>query len=170
MSRFVAACACAIALVAGSSAVAATNPCWNALSSAVRPYPGLARVLWAVVVTESDGWPWTITVRGQTRRFPTEAAAAAALAVLARAGETPDCGCWQVSLKHHANRFSGPAACLDPQANTRAALSFLLELRQAFGSWGKAIAAYHSRTKRLGDAYACRVARKLRNIQCEGTP
>lgn len=99
-------------------------------------------------------WPWTIDVGGVGRYFPTRAEAVAAVQALQAAGVASiDVGCMQVNLLAHPAAFRDVDGAFDPVANVRYAASFLRTLYRRDGSWGAAVAAYHSQTPSIGEPY-----------------
>lgn len=158
----------ALALI--SSGTAHASICMDAAVKAAKIVRAPARIVQALVLTESSGQPWTLNVAGRDFVYRSRSDAEAALAAFRAAGAAPDVGCWQVSLKYHADLLP-PGQEFDPWKNTVAGISYLLEMRRETGSWGRAVAAYHSRTPAYGDAYACRVLKKLQpKANCNTKP
>lgn len=87
------------------------------------------------------------------------AAAAVAFVVDARARQARsiDVGCMQISLLHHPHAFNSLEEAFDPAVNTAYAARFLSSLRDTTGSWGAAVAAYHSADPARGGPYRDRV-------------
>ncbi len=123
-----------------------------------------ARMLGAVALTESGRvdpasgrqrpWPWTINAEGEGQFFATKPlAVAAAKALQARGVRSIDVGCMQVNLMYHPDAFAHIEDAFDPRLNAAYAARFLNALYTAARDWPKAIAAYHSETPALGDAY-----------------
>jgi hypothetical protein len=99
-------------------------------------------------------WPWTINANGAGRAFESLPQALAATQALQQRGvASVDVGCFQINLLQHPNAFTSLEEAFDPAANAAYAARFLLSLRARTGSWENAIAAYHSATPRLGNAY-----------------
>jgi len=129
------------------------------------------RVMQAIAVVESgrrgaDGrlhpWPWSINVEGTDHVFESRAAAIAAVQAFQAAGSRSiDVGCLQVNLLHHPHAFASLEQAFDPMTNARYAAQFLRDLFAQTGSWSKAIAAYHSATPALGEAYRQKVVAAL---------
>lgn len=80
------------------------------------------------------------------------------------AGSSIDVGCMQINLKYHAKRFRDWRSLLMPQYNAEYGALYLTELYREFGSWTKAVAAYHSRTSWKGANYVCLVTRRYGQI------
>ena len=129
------------------------------------------RVMQAIALVESgrraaDGrlhpWPWSINVEGTDHIFESRASAIAAVQAFQAAGSRSiDVGCLQVNLLHHPHAFASLEQAFDPMTNARYAALFLRDLYGQTGSWSKAIAAYHSATPALGDAYRQKVMAML---------
>ncbi|MBC4019254.1 transglycosylase SLT domain-containing protein [Siccirubricoccus deserti] len=103
-------------------------------------------------------WPWTINAAGKGHVFGSLAAAKSHIAALQANGvRSIDVGCFQVNLMHHPAAFSSLDEALDPHGNAHYAARFLHSLYGRAGSWGDAIALYHSATPRFGEAYRERV-------------
>ena len=104
-------------------------------------------------------WPWTINVAGVGHMFDSAIDAIAAVQVAQAAGiQSIDVGCMQINLLHHPHAFATLQDAFNPITNVSYAASFLARLHEQTGSWGAAIAAYHSATPRLGLPYARTVA------------
>ena len=99
-------------------------------------------------------WPWAVNQDGASH-YAASAAAAVAFVVDARARRVRsiDVGCMQISLLHHPRAFDSLEEAFDPVANTSYAARFLSSLRDATGSWGAAVAAYHSADPTRGGPY-----------------
>jgi hypothetical protein len=109
-------------------------------------------------------WPWTINAEGVGQFFDTRAQAVAAARVLqARGVQSIDAGCLQVNLMYHPEAFGSLDDAFDPQANASYAARFLNTLFAAGRPWTQAIAAYHSETPALGDAYRVLVLARWRS-------
>lgn len=135
--------------------------CEKAISKAEAKYGLPPYLLQAIAVTESgrkDGpWPWAMNIMGKAHYAQTQAELEA---IVNRYGSSAsiDIGCAQVNLKYHGGRFDDWRSLVDPVNNADYAAFHLMELRRELGSWGKAVAAYHSRTNWRGAGYACKVS------------
>ncbi len=127
------------------------------------------RMLAAIGVVESgridpqsrrvEPWPWSINVAGVDHVFENAADAIAAVRSAQRAGvQSIDVGCMQINLLHHPSAFNSLEEAFDPAANVAYATAFLLQLKAQTGSWGPAVAAYHSSTPAIGAVYSRRIA------------
>jgi hypothetical protein len=133
-----------------------------------------ARLLTAIGLTESGRldpakrrlrpWPWTINAEGEGRFFETRQQAVSAVRTLqARGVRSIDVGCLQVNLMHHPHAFATLEDAFDPRSNATYAARFLISLYAEGNAWGHAIAAYHSDTPALGDAYRVLVMARWQN-------
>lgn len=103
-------------------------------------------------------WPWAINVDGEGTWFDDRSAAVAAAEThLSDGTGTFDVGCFQLNVRWHGAAFATVDAMFDPETNAEYAAGFLLQLYQESGDWKKAVAAYHSRTPDLAEAYVSRV-------------
>ena len=157
--------------------VAAADPaqlCETAATTA--EYSGRlpARLLGAISLTETGRvdpatgrirpWPWTINAEGVGQFFDTrEQAVAAVRALQAKGVQSIDVGCMQVNLMYHPRAFASLDDAFDPNANANYAARFLNALYTSSKDWPAAIAAYHSETPELGDAYRVLVMARWHN-------
>ncbi len=122
------------------------------------------RLLGAISLTETGradpetgqvrAWPWTINAEGEGQFFASrDQAIAAVRALQARGVQSIDVGCMQVNLMYHPDAFASLEAAFDPHSNANHAARFLNALYANGKNWARAIAAYHSETPALGDAY-----------------
>ncbi len=103
-------------------------------------------------------WPWTVNVDGAGRYFSTKQDAIDYVRLAQSSGaQDVDVGCFQVSLKYHADAFASLDEAFDPAANARYAAGYLVQLKGQTGSWNSAIADYHSAEPDLGLPYQRRV-------------
>ena len=148
------------AAVAADPAVVCETAVTSAEFSANLP----PRLLHAISLTESGridpktgavrAWPWTINAEGEGRFFETrDDAIAAVRALQARGVQSIDVGCNQVNLMFHPHAFASLEEAFDPRGNSAYAARFLNALYAESRDWQRAIAAYHSETPALGDAY-----------------
>jgi hypothetical protein len=109
-------------------------------------------------------WPWTIDVDGEGQFFETSQDAIAAVRqAQARGIKSIDVGCNQVNLMYHPEAFASLEDAFDPTSNARFAARFLNALYAESRDWSHAIAAYHSETPALGDAYRVLVLARWQN-------
>jgi hypothetical protein len=159
--------------MAKSAQQAATRPaapltppamCEAAIASAEAEKKLPARVLTAIALRESGRvdpetgrarpWPWTINFEGAGHFYASKEEAIAAVQQIQMTGaQSIDVGCMQVNLMHHPQAFASLDEAFDPKHNAAYAGSFLTALFGSFKDWGMAIAAYHSRTPGVGEAY-----------------
>jgi hypothetical protein len=133
-----------------------------------------ARLLGAIALTESGRadpatgrprpWPWTINAEGEGQFFATKQQAVAAVRSLqARGVRSIDVGCLQVNLMYHPGAFTTVEDAFDPRVNAVYAARFLNALYADGRDWARAIAAYHSETPALGNAYRVLVMARWQN-------
>ncbi len=109
-------------------------------------------------------WPWSIDVDGDGQFFETRDEAIAAVeAAQARSVKSIDVGCNPVNLMFHPDAFASLQEAFDPVSNARFAARFLNTLYAGSHDWSRAIAAYHSETPALGDAYRVLVLARWQN-------
>lgn len=138
-------------------------------------------LLHAIALTESGfwrqesrsqvPWPWTVTVNGDGQYFESPHHAADYIRGLLRDGVTNiDVGCMQINLRYHGLAFETIEEALSPVNNVAYAVSFLEDLRERNGAWGKAIRYYHSGNWRRGSLYRVKVQEKWTELrQTEAT-
>ena len=103
-------------------------------------------------------WPWSIQSGGVGRYLASVEDAVAVVQALQGSGvQSIDIGCFQINLFHHPDAFLDLVSGFDPLTNALAATRFLVSLREEFGAWEPAVAAYHSRVETLGTPYRDRV-------------
>ncbi|MCX4030188.1 transglycosylase SLT domain-containing protein [Endozoicomonas sp. SM1973] len=97
-------------------------------------------------VNVSRPWPWTLNVRGESRRFHTRQAAYQNL--LNELKNDPNCSCdvgiMQVNWRWHKYRFRSAWDALDPMKNLVAGATYLKEMHDTTGDWQQAVKKYHS--------------------------
>jgi hypothetical protein len=152
---------------AGLAQAGPAQACADAAAAAERASGAPAGLLAAIGRVESgrrdpDGtvsaWPWTVNARGAGRAFGTLAEAAGFVRALQADGvRLIDAGCLQVDLLFHGAAFSSVEQAFDPAANADYAARLLTSLRERTGSWGAAVAAYHSGVPAEGEPYRRRV-------------
>jgi hypothetical protein len=109
-------------------------------------------------------WPWTINADGEAQFFETRQQAVAAVKALQTRGvRSIDVGCLQVNLMYHPHAFATLEDAFDPRANAAYAGRFLNTLFANRKDWALTIAAYHSETPALGDAYRVMVMARWQN-------
>src|ERR1700733_3141842 len=176
-----------LALLANASLAHASSPksltltppinpsayCDTAIVNAERTIRLPARLLGAIGEVESGRpddkgiirpWPWTINAEGRGQFFATKQDAIAAVRALQASGvRSIDVGCMQVNLMYHPNAFASLDNAFDPRDNANYAARFLNALNAGSNDWTAAIAAYHSETRELGDAYRVLVMARWQN-------
>jgi hypothetical protein len=139
------------------------------------------RLLGAISLTETGRldpdkglirpWPWTINAEGEGQFFATKQDAIDAVRALqARGVRSIDVGCLQINLMYHPQAFRSLDSAFDPRDNARYAAQFLNALYADSHDWSHAIAAYHSETPALGEAYRVLVLARWQNPDARDTP
>ena len=164
----------AVLLLSGAKAWAQadeTLACDQAARDAEGEFGLPSGMLAAIGAVESGRWPWTANIDGsaETYRSKTEAIEALTRVRTPRPLDV-DVGCFQVSLRYHPAAFATMADALDPVANARYAARFLLRLRDQYGDWDHAVAAYHSATESLGEDYRGRVMAQWKGVPPDAAP
>jgi hypothetical protein len=132
------------------------------------------RLLGAISLTETGRvdpatghirpWPWTINAEGEGQFFETRQDAILAVKALQAGGvRSIDVGCLQVNLMFHPDAFASLDDAFDPRINANYAARFLNSLYADSKDWVSAVAAYHSETPALGDAYRVLVMARWHN-------
>jgi Transglycosylase SLT domain len=161
----------------GNSRMIAADPaalCETAVATAEAAGHLPPRLLHAISLVESGradartgtvhAWPWTINAEGEGRFFETQQQAIAAVAALqARGVQSIDVGCMQINLMYHPHAFATLQDAFDPRSNAAYAARFLNTLFAEAHDWSHAIAAYHSETPTLGEAYRTLVMARWQN-------
>lgn len=111
-------------------------------------------------------WPWTINANGKPYVFGSKQEAISMVRRLRQKGVTSiDVGCMQVNLKQHPGAFSTLEAAFDPETNIAYAAKFLKAKKMDKGSWGHAVAHYHSATPKFHVPYRARVFKTWNKVQ-----
>jgi hypothetical protein len=119
---------------------------------------------------EIIAWPWTVYSEGRGRYLPTKDAAIEEVQQLQAKGVTNiDVGCMQINLHFHPNAFDNLEDAFDPALNTQYAAELLSSLRTDSRSWNKAVAHYHSRTKKFNIPYKQKVLKFWRDARRKDT-
>jgi len=113
---------------------------------------------WNTRKKELIAWPWTVYSEGRGRYLPSKKAAIAEVRKLKAKGvQNIDVGCMQVNLYWHPNAFKSLEDAFNPAINTNYAGKLLKSLQQSSRSWNRAIAYYHSQTKKFNEPYRKKV-------------
>jgi hypothetical protein len=116
-------------------------------------------------------WAWTINAAGEGQFFESRQQAIVAVKALqARGVQSIDVGCLQVNLMYHPAAFATLEDAFDPRTNAAYAARFLNALYVEGRDWEHAIAAYHSETPALGDAYRVLVMARWQNGDLHPVP
>lgn len=116
-------------------------------------------------------WPWAINMGGQGH-WPESLESAVALAkgALDEGRQNMDIGCFQLNIRWHAESFASLEDMFDPARNADYAARFLSRLHDETGSWVAAVAAYHSHSPDLAEAYVARVETVLAAAEAAPEP
>lgn len=110
--------------------------------------------------------PWTINANGKPYVFTSKQEAIAMVRKLRQQGiSSIDVGCMQVNLKQHPGAFPTLDAAFDPETNIAYAAKFLKAKKIDKGTWGKAVAHYHSATPEFHVPYKARVLKTWEKVQ-----
>jgi hypothetical protein len=110
--------------------------------------------------------PWTINANGKPYVFSSKQEAITMVQRLRQKGiRSIDVGCMQVNLKQHPKAFPTLDAAFDPETNIAYAAKFLKTKKLDKGSWGKAVAHYHSATPEFHVPYKARVLKTWTKVQ-----
>jgi len=141
---------------------AAADNCLSAIAESARRHDIPESVALTVGKVESGHEPLALNIMGRPARAYSVADAVAAIGKLRAAGiSSVDVGCMQINLKHHPRAFPRLEQAFDPAANAEYGVLFLKRLHAEKGSWGKAIAAYHSSDPERQTVYLTMVREKL---------
>lgn len=112
------------------------------------------KVLYGISKVESNFRPWAMNLNGRSWYGETSLDLKQRVQKLLKLGHRSfDVGCMQMNVKWHGKRFASVDHLIDPAHNVYQAGKFLKELHDEFGSWYKAVAAYHNRNPKRGQAY-----------------
>ena len=113
---------------------------------------------WDPVRRKNVSWPWTIYAEGRPH-YPAnkKAAVAEVRSIMARGVRNIDVGCLQINLFYHPDAFESLEQAFEPAANAAYAGEFLFQLQNTHKSWSRAIAFYHSSTRKFAIPYMRRV-------------
>ena len=114
---------------------------------------------------KTEAWPWTVTAEGKGRYLASKEEAVREVEYLQAKGvRNIDVGCMQINLHYHPDAFDTLHAAFDPNTNAAYSAFFLSQLHKESGSWTRAAAHYHSRTKRLAANYKAKVITLWRQL------
>lgn len=121
---------------------------------------------WNAVTKRTRAWPWTVTVNGDGKFYPTKAQAVAEVEILMTKGITNvDVGCMQINMAHHWDSFDTVAEVFDPRSNVAYAAKYLRKMRKETHSWEAAVGRYHSATPELAQRYRLKVMTAWNDIR-----
>lgn len=123
-----------------------------------------ASLLLAIAFVESGFDAYALNHGGESLSFSSPGEALAYVEKQIKRGNTNiDIGCMQINWRAHRGPFESPKELLNPSQNIRYAATFLKSLYEEFGTWAKAVSAYHSRSPDKGKIYLLKVATYLTN-------
>lgn len=121
--------------------------------------------LQSIVMTESGDNPNALNLDGRAVLPQTRYEARHVIKTQRPLVRNMDVGCAQISLRHHPKYFARqPELALDPWFNVVYASKYLLEQKQRFGNWTRAVAYYHSDDSTRQGVYVCKVARHFNRL------
>ena len=113
---------------------------------------------WHKETRSKFAWPWTVTARGKGEFYDSREDAIAAVKQLKREGvRNIDVGCMQINLMHHPKAFSSLEEAFEPSVNADYASALFAKLRKSNRSIMRAIAHYHSTTRKFNQPYTQKV-------------
>lgn len=147
-----------------------SNICRDAIAVTERKMRLPTGIMQAISLAESGrwhkasrsrfAWPWTVTAHGKGRFYPSKDAAIAAVRKLKADGvKNIDVGCMQVNLKYHPKAFETLQDAFDPAINAGYAANLFAKLRRSTRSITRAVAHYHSTTRRYNRPYTKKVVK-----------
>lgn len=171
--RWLALIAAALAIVAPKPAAAIVrdgDECTEQAVAVERERDVPSGLLHAMALAESgqDGKPHPYAIRIGRKSFypPSEQQALKLLrGKRGKLDRKANVGCMQLSLAGYGWTFAPPERILDPGANMRMAAEYLVDWKEAYGSWSAALARYQGGTARAKQAYVCRIWNYLRVLQ-----
>ena len=110
-------------------------------------------------------WMWTLNWGGRAFYCKSHPAMKLKLIALLNSGKINiDIGPLQINWKWHGKKFDSIEQAVDPYQNMLLAARFLKELHKEFGSWGKAVGAYHSRNKEKSKVYTALIVKQFKRM------
>lgn len=167
-------------IAAHAASAGPQNPCDLAARTASSTHGVPEAVMLAITRVETgrdqgeglQPWPWAVNMGGEGY-WPQsqEEAVTLAQSALDEGRLNMDIGCFQLNIRWHAKGFASLEEMFDPAANADYAARFLVDLREETGSWVEAVAAYHSRSPDLAEAYVAKIETVLAAAEpLEDTP
>ncbi len=166
---------CAIGWCHGSPAAAEeadpwSCPAWIAVAERAYGIPpqflqAIGRVEAGDAIDQGRAGAWIMNVNGRAVA-PRSLAEALDNLILFRSQPSVDVGCLQINLQAHGNAVPAPGWLFYPKYNAAYGGWYLATLFRRYGSWGRAVAAYHAgRDAEKGRAYCRRVVLALRRAE-----
>lgn len=115
-------------------------------------------------------YPWTLCVRGQSKRYGSYQEVVLALKHYVTSGITNvDCGAMQVNWRWHKERLRSYRQALDPYPNLFVGAQILVEQYKATGDWFTAVGRYHNQVDLpRARRYATQVFSRIPSIPRQG--
>jgi hypothetical protein len=135
----------------------------NVFRKVAHEYEVPSVILYAVACAESakpssteaaEPWPWTLTIAGQRRHYPTRDAAQSALdSALEHGISNIEIGLMQINWRRYHDILGDRSRALDPEHNLRVGASILRAEWYREGDLWRAIGHYHSESKLEAGAF-----------------
>lgn len=110
-------------------------------------------------------WVWSLNCEGRSYYCNSQSEMKSKFIALLKSGKTNiDIGPLQINWRWHGKRFESIDEATNPYKNILLAASFLKDLHKEFGSWGKAVGAYHSRNKDKSKIYVALVVKQFKRM------
>ena len=144
------------------------NLCLKSITFFERYYKIPKNLLYAITIAESGKqnakyntllpWPWVLNINGTPHYLQSQEEMFSLLQTKIQSGMTNiDVGCGQVNWKHHQNHFKHPKHICNPYYNVAYSAYLLSKHYNQTRNWNKAIAYYHSQTRKIGYPYLHKV-------------
>ncbi|MDR1365466.1 MAG: lytic transglycosylase domain-containing protein, partial [Holosporales bacterium] len=118
-------------------------------------------LLLSVAMVESGCSPYSVNTSRRSIKFDSKENAVSFISgEIQRGNQNMSIGCMQLHYKTHGRNFVSVAEMLDSKKNALYAARLLRSLRDRYGTWEKAVKAYHSGRARAGAAYYRKVMRR----------
>jgi soluble lytic murein transglycosylase-like protein len=121
-----------------------------------------SNILYAIMSVESGIWPWTINARGRSHYFMSKQDAIDfALDHAKNGNHNMNVGLMQIHWSTHRGVVQDISKGFDPGYNINYAAKLLKDLKNEFGTWEKAVKAYHSRITKYANIYGKKISKEL---------
>lgn len=169
----------AVCLSLKTSLATPLKVCQGAITQVSREESIPVKILEAMARAESGmtrykiPWAWTLRTPKGSFYFKDQKTAQGYFEKALKDSGNIDIGCLQVNWRWHQHNFKDKSQALEPLTNIRIAARFLRSLQQKYGSWIKAIKAYHSLNPQRADSYlkkvlkSCSLKRKVQTLSVQ---